>query len=948
MIATQAEEATKWISTFEMTVDAWQVADRLLQEVPQTGVERAPPYQFFGAKMLYSKIQRNFSQLSAQQVPGLMDSIVQHIINLCSLPTTESVVFRYLCLSLAALALQSNQPGAVEHILTALSPIILTHARVLLELLEKLPEEANNNRADTQEETRILFSEQLLASAPQVFAFLANQWPSANSTVKVQILLCLEKWMWNTDVSGDTLLQQSIFIDAFSTLVVPDQDPDLFQQAGYVVCVTLSRFYHDMNIVSKVVPFAIQLRSAWTTQVQILEENDLDDGALVKCRTISQIFSELGEFCLPLIFSHSEMGQGEILAQILECAKFKFNLRTASLPLRFLYDLREAILRADNERSEDEQRLQANSALVTRFKPAFVNLLSICVQQVQVGETHFVPADTKANHKVAIKEDEEERRMEFRESVSDCCYVLGPDDCLKLVGSSMQQQLVRDGSRQQWAPVEAHLYVLCQIIGHVAEDESVVLPWLMEFLFGLPEVSQLNTAKIATLGYSAYWLSKNTAYLERALTQLATSLRVSSTCDDAALSLQKILVSCKSMPGLPFAELHTLVVELRDSKSLSMTADLYLIEGLSKVISASEDTRAYELLQTLVTPIATSLAAAFNGAVETTYTVSESLDRLTTALRFAISDRDVASSSSEANFTVLFVQCLPLLQKTLEVNSANLQMCEKVCRCYKHSIRNCGDHFLQYLVPMSEHLSFEFDKHCISSFLYVATVMFKSYGMKEAQVPALYSMLWKMSSSFFASFSSLDHFVQKPDVVEDYYYLVAEALKRCPGPLLSDVSKIQTLLSAGILGLQLEHRQAQEGILNFFQVFIELPTFCPRGVAIDGAFQAAAHVLVVQTCPALVDALFKCLTGQMPLATTNAMRTVVELIYLIKCLAPDTFPSWAAAAVAALPQLAKEEAERSNLVSLLYGATSRETFEKCLWTFEWRLGGAARERARDL
>jgi hypothetical protein len=82
------------------------------------------------------------------------------------------------------------------------------------------------------------------------------------------------------------------------------------------------------------------------------------------------------------------------------------------------------------------------------------------------------------------------------------------------------------------------------------------------------------------------------------------------------------------------------------------------------------------------------------------------------------------------------------------------------------------------------------------------------------------------------------------------------------------------------------------------------------------------------------------------MATAKARRAVVELIYLIRCLAPDTFPSWAAAAVAALPQLAKEEAERSNLVVLLYEATSQDAFRDRLWAFEWRAGGAAaRERA---
>lgn len=54
-----------------------------------------------------------------------------------------------------------------------------------------------------------------------------------------------------------------------------------------------------------------------------------------------------------------------------------------------------------------------------------------------------------------------------------------------------------------------------------------------------------------------------------------------------------------------------------------------------------------------------------------------------------------------------------------------------------------------------------------------------------AVAECLYGMVWSMSSVFFGQFSNLEQFEQKPDVVEEYFFLMAKALQSCPAPFVT-------------------------------------------------------------------------------------------------------------------------------------------------------------------
>lgn len=140
-------------------------------------------FRFFGAKFLYSKSQKQFFQLDMATSAKLTQMILQHIIRLSTggSQKLEMNVCRYLCLSVATLALQSNTPGIVHDILMWLNPVVQTCPLILLEFLIVLPEEAFNRHIDVSSDFRELFVKQLTDSSHEVLTFISSLWSVAKS-----------------------------------------------------------------------------------------------------------------------------------------------------------------------------------------------------------------------------------------------------------------------------------------------------------------------------------------------------------------------------------------------------------------------------------------------------------------------------------------------------------------------------------------------------------------------------------------------------------------------------------------------------------------------------------------------------------------------------------------------------------------------------------------------
>ncbi len=54
-----------------------------------------------------------------------------------------------------------------------------------------------------------------------------------------------------------------------------------------------------------------------------------------------------------------------------------------------------------------------------------------------------------------------------------------------------------------------------------------------------------------------------------------------------------------------------------------------------------------------------------------------------------------------------------------------------------------------------------------------------------AVLDCIYNMVWGMSNIFFTRMPSVEHFEQKPDIVEEYFFFMGKVLQCCPAPFVT-------------------------------------------------------------------------------------------------------------------------------------------------------------------
>ena len=870
----QVKKVEKWIGELQNSPNAWSLWDRLLRE-PGLDAD-GMMCRLWGGKMLQNKITHSLDELDASQVAPLMQSLIGHLNSLSQRPA-EMKACRFLCVSIAACAVQVNQPGVVTQVLQLLDPLVASAPSIVLELLTVLPEECDNTKIIISDGHREAFRGQLTASVDMVYGFLLSLWPNANEDTRVDILRVVERWIDLTNVDFQRLVSFPIFNISLDSLA--SRNSNILFRASEVLITTIHR-YDPMRVsqcLHVIVPRVLSLRSMWNDQMSILaahqrDEDDEYDAALDVCLSITKIYSAFGREYLRFIFSSTDIGQGDIVGQIIECAKFPYRHDTAIRSLKFFFDVSQEIFSA---KSSPEL-----APVVASFTSVYVAMIGVTMKQVRLRESkfHAMQQDKKSNK--VLSEDEKDDRSEWRELLLDCAQVLGGETALQTICTSLQAIVTSAaGSEPSWADIECHIMAAASVACYVPEGESTMLPWMLDFVSRLPDLGPLLGSTMELVGRLSRWLAHNHSFLPHFMNQLATALRTEHACTPAARSLKSILTDCYKVPGLPLEQMHDLLLETRTSGSLPLEADLDVIEGFRIVITNMPPGPEHQgpALQRLIEPIVASLATTVAaGADVSAAAVIPNLERLTCAMRYDPRESGIDS----ATVLPFFIQSIHILQAVMAAAPFE-PVAEKVTRCYKHCIRNCRNAFLPYLPAMCEHLVSMFEMRQYSAFVYIGSLCVTDYGKcSEETERVLYQMIWAMSGTFFREIGSLDKFQEKPDVVEEYYFFLVRVLKTCPGQLLSAVTETSTLMLAGIAGLQLDHRDAQRGILSFFDELLR--------IAHDSeAHKQLATELVAMYGPQLVVALLQGLSGQVPAyAVVDDRRdsgvSTLELLYKLK------------------------------------------------------------------
>ncbi len=272
---------------------------------------------------------------------SLRTSLCNHLATSIMTNNSSPAVVTRLCLAIAAFAVQTNWQRAVEDISghmfasiqAALGDQLGNNAfgntkaiKIVLELLEVLPEECNDSKIIVVEQTREGFYNELMRSVPTLLNLLQGLSVTETSEpILERLFKCLQTWIRHLEVPADAVAKTNLFQLAFEKLNIPS----LFEPAMDLLVETLRTYYvpsSSMPVVEIMVPRAMALKHMYSEAVAVED----DDTASGLCR----LFTEMGESYIDLIVGPGDVGQVALIEMLLVCTRHRSS-EIASICLPF-------------------------------------------------------------------------------------------------------------------------------------------------------------------------------------------------------------------------------------------------------------------------------------------------------------------------------------------------------------------------------------------------------------------------------------------------------------------------------------------------------------------------------------------------------------------------------------------------------------------------------------
>jgi hypothetical protein len=402
---------------------------------------------------------------------------------------------------------------------------------------------------------------------------------------------------------------------------------------------------------------------------------------------------------------------------------------------------------------------------------------------------------------------------------------------------------------------------------------NMYIIWLFSIFPALSQNPKLRSPVYRAIEKLSKWLSSNNHQLLPVLEILVNGLNDAENSIDASKSLMSICNHCSNMESFPAVEIHAQLVKLRSQPGFNFKADLNAIDGLGSIVSAQPFEVACRMLQDFISPVAQSLSSNMSaGSKCSKADLVRDLDRITATFR-SFSIKVPSDSTGIANpILSLFVQLWPLLQQLI-LTLQSWEIDEKVCRLYKHVIRKAKRDFSSHIGHMCSHIAETFQARQSSSFIYLASVLISDFSEDPDHHSNLQTLFGLILSVFLSKFTSIDIYVDFPDVVEEFFFCVSRVITSCPAILFGDTKEnwLYHIVQSGILGLTISHKDAQKGILKFFHDLTSIgdPSSSIRNsrsskIKLQVALITSISDFIPQYLPALLNELFLNISGRLP------------------------------------------------------------------------------------
>ena len=605
--------ANRWLTDFQRTPAAWNVADRVLHT---SGL--SPPMYYTAANTLLYKLQHDYADLSKpQDRSALRQSLLLHMIHFTDAPqhirTRLAMCLADLTVRLVAAGEWANAVEQLANQLTA--PAILVDT--MSELVYECAESRFIDGADRSIALRH-FSSAAVSWLNKLSSILATS--GNHQQLHIKIFECYAAWLTHVPMPVDVVVSHSMSAAVFDAFAVAE----LTRVSGECI-VELSRMTHRASvdaeiamknkgitedagaqiiheaerygqiIVEKVLSFHHLLSAEMNSAMQ--QANINDERAWTFCR----VFVHVGENNLAFVVDGSQTAL-RLLDCITLCASHPATEISANT-FNFFFVLSDQLYQIARKNAEEGAHRRAV------FAPYYQRFI-FCVSRVM-----RYPDDVTSWSKDDDREDSSRRyRYYAGDALVDSCSVLGAHEVLVLIANLMQkaiQQTQNSGGRD-WQTVESLLYCI-RCIGHKIEcDENTVMPSIMNALPLMHQIVPaasghghysprhlLSYTAILIVGRYAVWIEHHPETLPALLSYVVNSLNDKSLQSAAALAFKNVCDFCRSL--LSTNEMITaLFAVYHGSTQLHINDAEEIIEGMVCVVASVDESILRDSIRALI------------------------------------------------------------------------------------------------------------------------------------------------------------------------------------------------------------------------------------------------------------------------------------------------------------------------------------------------------------
>lgn len=872
----QRHTADRYLTSFQRHSIAWMVCDRLLREDGNSNDS------FFAAQTLHTKVRTQVDQLPDASLPSLRDSVLQHLQTLAATASgSNHALITRLALVIAALAVQLPWPTVVQDLLQHPDKTMAWH------ILRVLPEECASPRLYPRDESfRFTMRDQLIAAAP----LLLQQLEQATNPHWSMLL----EWIRFVPLRPETLQASSLPSRAVQVLVQAATDSNIDEsilEPVTDVLVEVLRLYPSRQRGNEgLVQHMIHLLAPLPLQ-QVLQQRKMEtDDTVLTC--YSRVLTELGEAYVSIWTGPHYTHYTSIVSLLLQCTMLGHEY--ASMTLQFWYCF---VLELD-----DLEPYSFRQTVIDGYTDCLLGLVDACGSHIMVYDEE--------------KSWDEMRhyRMTVSETLEDCCRLLGGTVVLERLASHLQQLEIQQHPNH-WHLMESHLACLCALCPFVPADEATVLPRVFALLSQLLNSGNsgipLQQTVIKFIGKYAAWLGRpehtRTILQSSLLPAVAQGLRHPNLAPTAAVALREL---CDKVAlAEPVLELYeTAVVGHVDVATVELPVLEGVCRSLTRVIttpSAEQPTDGgLAFLQRLTEPMGHRLAAAATAAPssDAKAAILAEMDRLALVVQHLKVWIPNPGPQQQQHPTVVLMQsCWPLLDKvTTQLYSFDFDLAERACRLHKYSMRSCGTAAYTPLVePLLQQVVKTFQQSHQSPYLYLASICVTEYAATTSTDqdfrPHLYQAVAALASTVFSFVRNAEEMTNHPDVVEELCYLMGRMMTYLPEPVLSNGPLLSSLLQFAITAMQVEHRGANKGTLQFLEDLISNGLTIKNDQHQNAAAATSLHQVLEKQGPMVVANMTRGIMGDLP--CFHDRQIPLLLWKLQQLIGPHMFSSWLQSAV---------------------------------------------------